>query len=79
MAYGDGRDRYNFEYRADGDFQIGESMPGTFGDSEGTIHGRLGGQPTIDEWLVSEPGAKARNREHEREGAAAQSARTPSA
>lgn len=77
MANRDGRDRYNYEHRSDGDFQIGESMPGTVGDSEGTLHDRLGELPTVDERLVSEPGAKARNREREREEAATQAAREP--
>lgn len=56
-------DRYNWEHRKDPDYQIGESMPGTFGDSEGTLHDRLGGQPTVDGETVSEPGQKARQRD----------------
>lgn len=59
------RDRYNYEHRSDSAFQVGESMPGTVGDSEGTLHDRQGGQPTInlDEVeRVSVPGDKARNR-----------------
>lgn len=64
MSGKEGRDRYNFEHRKDSSFVVGESMPGTFGDSDGTIHDRLGGQPTIDMdevEKVSVPGDKARN------------------
>lgn len=62
------QDRYNWEHRSDSDYQIGESMPGTVGDSDGTIHDRLGNQPTTEEEVeVFEPGQKARQRAEEQE------------
>lgn len=63
----EGLDRYNWEHRNDPDYQIGESMPGTIGDSEGTLHDRLGAQPTYEEKVeVFEPGQKARQRQEEK-------------
>lgn len=61
-------DRNNWEHRKDPDFQVGESMPGTVGDSEGTLHDRLGDQPVNDESAkIFEPGQKARERQEETE------------
>lgn len=34
------KDRYGKRHRSDSDHQIGESMPGDVGDSEGTFHDR---------------------------------------
>jgi len=66
MTNRDGLDRYNWEHRKDPDFTIGESMPGTVGDSGGTLHDRLGDQPYFEEDVeVFEPGQKAREREEE--------------
>lgn len=63
MGQNNNRDRYNYEHRSDPHHDIGDSMPGTVGDSDGTLHDRLGGQPTLDEKVESfEPGAKARSR-----------------
>ena len=36
----DNKDRYGYRHRSDSDYQIGESMPGDVGDSEGTFHDR---------------------------------------
>lgn len=36
----DSRDRNGYEYRSDAGFGIGESMPGDYGDSQGTYHDR---------------------------------------
>lgn len=70
MGKDDGFDRYNRKHRSDSDYSVGESMPGTIGDSDGTLHDRLGDQPIIDEDVVAfEPGSKSRegNRENRNE------------
>ena len=75
------RDRYNYEHRSDSSFQVGESMPGTVGDSEGSFHDRQGGQPTIDPnevEKVSVPGDKARNRNEAKRKAKAEGAKSSS-
>lgn len=60
-------DRKNWEHRKDPDFQVGESMPGTVGDSDGTLHDRLGEQPVTEDVEAFEPGQKARQRQEETE------------
>jgi hypothetical protein len=35
-------------------------MPGTIGDSEGTLHDRLGEVPTVEKEQVTEPGQQER-------------------
>lgn len=75
------RDRYNYEHRTDSAFQVGESMPGTVGDSVGTLHDRQGGQPAIDldeVERVSVPGDVARNRNEAKRKAKAEGAKSPS-
>ncbi|MEF8824768.1 MAG: hypothetical protein V5A27_00235 [Halapricum sp.] len=34
------RDRYGYRHREDPDYEVGESKPGTVGDSQGTYHDR---------------------------------------
>ncbi|WP_126665173.1 hypothetical protein [Haloterrigena salifodinae] len=65
MNWNPSRDRYNYEHRSDSAFQVGESMPGTVGDSKGTVHDRQGDQPAIDlnkVEKVSVPGGKAKHK-----------------
>lgn len=66
MGSDDGFDRYNWKHRSDSEYGVGESMPGTVGDSDGTHQERLGEQPVVDEDVVAfEPGATARQNEQE--------------
>lgn len=46
---GDNTDANGWEYRKGGGSPIGESMPGTFGDSERVLHDRSGQTPTTAE------------------------------
>lgn len=45
MSSGNNTDAYGWEYRKGGGGSIGESMPGTFGDSEGVLHDANGYTP----------------------------------
>lgn len=45
MGSGDNTDAYSWEYRKGGGGSIGESMPGTFGDSERILYDKDGYTP----------------------------------
>lgn len=47
MPDGDNTDANGFVYRQGGGSPIGESMPGTFGDSERVIHDKYGDTPAV--------------------------------
>ena len=66
MSHHDNRDRYDRVHRSDPHHDVGDSMPGTVGDSEGTLHDRLGEIPSVEEDVeVYEPGQQARQDERE--------------
>ncbi|MDS0258685.1 hypothetical protein NDI56_04580 [Haloarcula sp. S1CR25-12] len=46
MSSGNNTDAYGREYRKGGGGSVGESMPGTIGDSEGVLHDANGYTPT---------------------------------
>lgn len=54
------QDRYGYTHRSDSSHSIGDSMPGTIGDSEGTLHDRLGEVPTVERENITEPGQQER-------------------
>ena len=45
----DNTDANGWAYRSGGGHVIGESMPGTFGDAERTLHDRQGQTPAVNE------------------------------
>ena len=47
MGDGDNTDANGFVYRQGGGSPIGESMPGTFGDSQRVIHDKDGETPAV--------------------------------
>lgn len=47
--YHDNTDANGWGYRGGDGHIIGESMPGTFGDAERTLHDRQGQTPVVDE------------------------------
>ena len=51
-----GADRYGNVHRSDSSHSVGDSMPGTIGDSDGTLHDRLGDTPTVDQNTITVPG-----------------------
>jgi hypothetical protein len=59
----DSIDANGWRYRGGGGHIIGESMPGTFGDSERVIHDRDGRTPTYDETDYEVPSHKHRQKE----------------
>lgn len=55
------------ERRKDKTHDVGDSMPGTVGDSKGTFHDRLGGQSFIPEEDVIDLEENQTQSDHERE------------
>ena len=49
MESNDNRDAFNRRHRSTGDHSIGDSMPGTVGDAQRTLHDKYGQTPVIDE------------------------------
>lgn len=49
MESNDNRDAFNRRHRANGDHSVGDSMPGTVGDAQRTLHDRYGQTPVINE------------------------------
>lgn len=49
MESHDNRDVFNGRHRANGDHSIGDSMPGTVGETQRTLHDRNGQTPVVDE------------------------------
>lgn len=47
--YHDNTDANGWAYRGGGGHIIGESMPGTFGDAERTLHDQQGQTPAVNE------------------------------
>lgn len=60
MGKGDGEDAFGKRHRSDGTHNIGDSMPGTIGDSEGVLHDQSGFTPIseagVEKNTVSETG-----------------------
>lgn len=52
MGNSNGEDAFGKRHRSDGTHNIGDSMPGTIGDSEGVLHDQSGFTP------ISEDGIK---------------------
>lgn len=49
MGSNDNYDAFNRRHRSNGDHSIGDSMPGTVGDAQRTLHDKNGQTPIIDE------------------------------
>ena len=49
MGNGNGKDAFGKRHRSDGTHDVGDSMPGTIGDSEGVLHDQSGFTPISED------------------------------
>jgi len=60
----DNRDAFNRRHRANGDYSIGDSMPGTVGEAQRVLHDQNGQTPVVDE-TVEVPSERQERRTEE--------------